>query len=286
LKGSFFLSRQPQDLFKPSSSDPTTMALKRINKELTDLGRDPPSSCSAGPIGDDLVCRVPWPPCGNLHTESTFAVVSSTGKRQSWVPPFQGGVFFLSIHFPTDYPFKPPKVNFTTRIYHPNINSNGSICLDILRDQWSPALTISKVLLSICSMLTDPNPDDPLVPEIAHVYKTDRARYEATAREWTRNKGNSLKATDAPIDPRTHHWHDIANANDSNGRNGRKPKAVLKSNSTIWEWNSYDALRLRACFKDNNGAILLSDFFSSCYWALKPVRVQPGDRKGPIGLVA
>jgi ubiquitin-protein ligase len=117
--------------------------------------------------------------------------------------PYSGGVFFLAIHFPTDYPFKAPKVNFTTRIYHPNINSNGSICLDILRDQWSPALTISKgrqssrqlyddttnfyqVLLSICSMLTDPNPDDPLVPEIAHVYKTDRARYDATAREWTR----------------------------------------------------------------------------------------------------
>lgn len=58
--------------------------------------------------------------------------------------PYSGGVFFLAIHFPTDYPFKPPKVTFTTRIYHPNINSNGSICLDILRDQWSPALTISK----------------------------------------------------------------------------------------------------------------------------------------------
>lgn len=61
--------------------------------------------------------------------------------------PYAGGVFFLAIHFPTDYPFKPPKVNFTTRIYHPNINSNGSICLDILRDQWSPALTISKGML-------------------------------------------------------------------------------------------------------------------------------------------
>ncbi|WFD20284.1 E2 ubiquitin-conjugating enzyme [Malassezia caprae] len=90
--------------------------------------------------------------------------------------PYSGGVFFLSITFPTDYPFKPPKVSFSTKIYHPNINANGSICLDILRDQWSPALTISK----------DPNPDDPLVPDIAHLYKTDRAAYENTAREWTR----------------------------------------------------------------------------------------------------
>ena len=102
--------------------------------------------------------------------------------------PYAGGVFFLNIRFPPDYPFKPPKVSFTanTRIYHPNINSNGNICLDILKDQWSPALTISKVLLSVCSLLTDPNPDDPLVPEIAQLYKTDRTRYEATAREWTR----------------------------------------------------------------------------------------------------
>ncbi|CDI97170.1 ubiquitin conjugating enzyme E2 D2 [Echinococcus multilocularis] len=141
------------------------MALKRIHKELSDLGRDPPAQCSAGPVGDD---------CKHL----TRILLQSDS-------PFEGGVFFLDIHFPTDYPFKPPKITFTTRIYHPNINSNGNICLDILRNQWSPALTISKVLLSICSLLTDPNPDDPLSPDIARTYKTDRQKYDKTAKEWT-----------------------------------------------------------------------------------------------------
>ena len=143
-------------------------ALKRIQKELIDLGKDPPANCSAGPIDEK----------DQYHWQATIM-----GPDDS---PYAGGVYFLNIHFPTDYPFKPAKINFTTRIYHPNVNSNGSICLDILKEQWSPALTISKVLLSISSLLTDPNPDDPLVPEIAQIYKTDRAKYEATAKEWTR----------------------------------------------------------------------------------------------------
>lgn len=139
----------------------------RINKELMDLSRDPPMTCSAGPAGDN-----PY------HWHATIM-----GPEGS---PYQGGVFFLTIHFPADYPFKPPKVSFTTRIYHCNINSNGAICLDILKENWSPALTISKVLLSISSLLTDPNPEDPLVPEIAHIYKKDRALHDNTAREWTK----------------------------------------------------------------------------------------------------
>ncbi|EUB56203.1 Ubiquitin-conjugating enzyme E2 D2 [Echinococcus granulosus] len=150
------------------------MALKRIHKELSDLGRDPPAQCSAGPVGDDRNDNG----SRKLPRHLTRVLLQSDS-------PFEGGVFFLDIHFPTDYPFKPPKITFTTRIYHPNINSNGNICLDILRNQWSPALTISKVLLSICSLLTDPNPDDPLSPDIARTYKTDRQKYDKTAKEWT-----------------------------------------------------------------------------------------------------
>ena len=92
------------------------MALKRIQKELIDLGKEPPSNCSAGPIDEkDL-----------FHWQATIRGPDDC--------PYSGGVYFLNIHFPADYPFKPPKVNFTTRIYHPNINANGNICVDILKD--------------------------------------------------------------------------------------------------------------------------------------------------------
>jgi ubiquitin-conjugating enzyme E2 D/E len=119
------------------------MALRRIQKELTDISHDPPANCSGGPTRED-----------DLMNWSAMII----GPEDC---PFQGGVFYLNIQFPTDYPFRPPKINFTTRVYHPNINSNGGICLDILKDQWSPALTISKVLLSICAPLTDANQNDP-----------------------------------------------------------------------------------------------------------------------------
>ncbi|KAK1276435.1 hypothetical protein QJS04_geneDACA011117 [Acorus gramineus] len=166
------------------------MATKRILKELKDLQKDPPTSCSAGNLFSSIFGSV----CSLFHECLMFSIAGPVAEDMfHWQAtimgppdsPYAGGVFLVTIHFPPDYPFKPPKVAFRTKVFHPNINSNGSICLDILKEQWSPALTISKVLLSICSLLTDPNPDDPLVPEIAHMYKTDRSKYETTARSWT-----------------------------------------------------------------------------------------------------
>ncbi len=142
------------------------MALRRIQKEINDLTRDPPSHISAGPKGEDL-----------YHWEGTIV-----GPADS---PYAGGVFNIDIHFPPDYPFKPPKLTFQTKIYHPNIHPNGAICLDILKDQWSPALTMSKVLLSLTSLLCDPNPRDPLVLDVAQLYETNREEFNRVAREWT-----------------------------------------------------------------------------------------------------
>ena len=111
--------------------------------------------------------------------------------------PFEGGIFHLYINFPKNYPIKPPNVVFKTKIYHCNIAGNGSICLDILKGNWSPVLTTQKVLLSIVSLLCDPNPDDPLVGDVARVYKKDRKQFNKTAKAWTKQhamgKGNVSK---------------------------------------------------------------------------------------------
>lgn len=192
---------------------------KSVWRELSDIERDPPLECSAGLFGDDIVLestlhvctrltcfQFQWKATINGPVSSTVHCSSSPLTRDQPDTSYQGGLFFLDVRFPVDYPFKPPRVRFTTRVYHPNINSNGQISLDILGSQWSTALRLPKgrlnhsrqrpsvpakiasraVLLSITSLLDDPNPDNPLVPEIAHIYKTDRQRYEATAREWTR----------------------------------------------------------------------------------------------------
>merc|ERR1719506_1874753 len=78
---------------------------------------------------------------------------------------------------------KPPKAKFVGKIWHPNVGSNGDICLDVLQNMWSPALTLEQLFLSIASLLTDPNPDSPMNNEAATLYKRDRQQYDARIRK-------------------------------------------------------------------------------------------------------
>ena len=145
----------------------STLLMKRITQEITELETNPVANCSAGPLEDNLT-----------HWKATIFGPDET--------PYCGGVFKLDVEFPHNYPFKPPKICFITPIYHCNINKHGNICLDILKDQgWSPVLTISKVLLSICSLLADPNPKDPLVHEIATLLINNKDAHNANAQEFT-----------------------------------------------------------------------------------------------------
>ncbi len=143
--------------------------VKRIQKELQEISKDPPVNCSAGLAGN-----------GNDLLKWSATIFGPSGS------PYEGGIFHLDLEFPNDYPFKPPIVRFITPILHCNINNNGGICLDILKNNWSPVLTVSKLLLSICSLMDDANPDDPLVPHLAQLYKTNREEYNRIVKEHTR----------------------------------------------------------------------------------------------------
>ena len=126
----------------------------RIIKETQRLLAEPVPGVMATPYEDNM----------------RYFSVAIAGPSDS---PYEGGLFRLELFLPAEYPMGPPKVRFLTKIYHPNIDRLGRICLDILKDKWSPALQIRTVLLSIQALLSAPNPDDPLDNNVAEHWKTN-----------------------------------------------------------------------------------------------------------------
>jgi len=148
----------------------SSSALKRIMRELKELTTDAPfeeERCTVLTKNDDYFA---W--------QATLTGPPGT--------PYEEGLFFLDVDFPTDYPFKPPKLRFTTSIFHMNISDKGEICLDIIKDKWSPGFSIKKVLQDVMTLVEHPNLESPLRSDIAKLYKDDRAEHDRQAAEFTK----------------------------------------------------------------------------------------------------
>eukprot|EP00053_Salpingoeca_punica_P003399 m.42961 g.42961 ORF g.42961 m.42961 type:complete len:205 (-) comp12162_c0_seq1:119-733(-) len=142
----------------------------RMARELAMLTTEPPPGISCCAVGDSLdvldACIIPG-------ADTVYA----------------GGVFRLEVTIPPRFPMQPPQVRFKTRVYHPNIDSAGRICLDTLKmppaGSWKPSLSLATVLTAIQLLMAEANPDDGLMADIAAEYKFNRPKFNATAREWT-----------------------------------------------------------------------------------------------------
>lgn len=151
----------------------------RMKKELGDLQKNK----GKDGVGADLVN-------GSLTHLKGFI----KGPADS---PYEGGYFVVDIQIPAQYPFQPPKMRFDTKVWHPNISSaNGAICLDILKDEWSPALTIRTTLLSLQVLLSCPNPDSPQDAQVADQFKSNYKGWEQTAKYWTLTYATPKKEDD------------------------------------------------------------------------------------------
>ncbi|PQE32186.1 ubiquitin-conjugating enzyme protein [Rutstroemia sp. NJR-2017a WRK4] len=147
------------------------MAARRISKELLEVNENPIEGITVSLLKED-----------DIHQWK----VEMAGPPNT---PYAGGKFELHVALPKDYPFKPPVVNFVTRIYHPNVtfDEKGSICVDVLKqDNWKPSHKVSAILGAIRNLLAVPNPDDPLENAIAEKFKTSREEYDKEAAATTR----------------------------------------------------------------------------------------------------
>ncbi len=135
------------------------IALKRITKELKELK----SFIESESIDNHRFISI------NIIEDDILKLdVCFLGPKES---PYEEIINNILIHIPFEYPIKAPIMRFQNKMYHPNISTDGIICLDILKDKWSPVYTIRTIIMSIISLLSDPNPDSPLNGQAAQLYK-------------------------------------------------------------------------------------------------------------------
>lgn len=151
-------------------------ALRRLMAEYKQLTRNPPDGITAGPIDEE-----------NFF-EWEAVILGPEGTC------FEGGVFTAKLTFPPDYPLSPPKMQFTNEIFHPNIYQDGRVCISILHapgidpmgyesssERWSPVQSVEKVLLSVISMLAEPNDESGANVDAAKMWREDRKKFNEIA---------------------------------------------------------------------------------------------------------
>ncbi|KAF9737116.1 Ubiquitin-conjugating enzyme E2 7 [Paraphaeosphaeria minitans] len=156
----------------------TSQASKRLFKEYRDLSSNPPDGVTAGPVTED-----------DMFVWEAFI----EGPEDT---PFEGGVFLAELRFPKDYPLAPPKMKFLVEMWHPNVYPNGEVCISILHppgddphhyeqasERWSPIQSVEKILISVMSMLAEPNDESPANVDAARMWREKRAEYERIVRD-------------------------------------------------------------------------------------------------------
>uniref|UniRef100_A0A452UTW0 E2 ubiquitin-conjugating enzyme n=2 Tax=Caniformia TaxID=379584 RepID=A0A452UTW0_URSMA len=137
----------------------STPARRRLMRDFKRLQEDPPVGVSGAPSENNIM---QW----------NAVIFGPEGT------PFEDGTFKLVIEFSEEYPNKPPTVRFLSKMFHPNVYADGSICLDILQNRWSPTYDVSSILTSIQSLLDEPNPNSPANSQAAQLYQENKREYE------------------------------------------------------------------------------------------------------------
>ncbi|EGD73578.1 ubiquitin-conjugating enzyme HR6A [Salpingoeca rosetta] len=188
-------------------SSSITPARKRLMKDFKRLQEDPPQGIMGAPVENDIMT---W-----------HAVIFGPEGT-----PFEDGAFKLTLTFTEDYPNKAPVVKFVSRVYHPNVYKDGSICLDILQNKWSPTYNITGILTSIQSLLDEPNPNSPANAEAAQLYRENRREYERKVRDCVEESWSSDEEEEEDEDEDGQDGDDDDDGADGDAPDADKPDAA------------------------------------------------------------